>query len=75
MIREADVDGGIFLFRWSIIPSFAFWDGQINYEEFVKMMMAKRSRNLREAEDLFYAVVNQAIAKIEEGKYTENRDV
>ena len=54
MIREADVDG----------------DGQINYEVFVKMMMAKRSRNLREAEDLFYAVVNQAIAKIEEGKYT-----
>ena len=32
MIREADIDG----------------DGQINYEEFVKMMMAKRMRFLQE---------------------------
>jgi len=40
MIREADIDG----------------DGQINYEEFVKMMMAKRARErkLEENEDKFY---------------------
>merc|ERR1712164_62009 len=43
MIREADVDG----------------DGQINYEEFVKMMMAKRRRRNAVAE------FQKAVRKVE----------
>ena len=45
MIREADVDGTDLRLRlspaWFFASQILPGDGQINYEEFVKMMMAK----------------------------------
>jgi len=49
MIREADIDG----------------DGQINYEEFVKMMMSKRVRNMEQTATEFNLkdIVNEVIER------------
>ncbi|KAK4358468.1 hypothetical protein RND71_020697 [Anisodus tanguticus] len=47
MIREADVDG----------------DGQINYDEFVKVMMAKRRRRAEESKSLNSISQSQSIER------------